>query len=67
MVEKMQKRFFLVGLVLWIIILVARTWPTGPYFLFPERMNQIVESYGEAFLLGGIVGEIFFFLFLSYG
>ena len=64
---RLEKKFFVVGFIIWLIIIVIRTFPTGPCFLYPDCMKHLLEEYGQYAVAGMIAGEIFIFLVFSYG
>jgi len=63
----MEKKFLVVGVAVWLILLVARTWPTGPAFLNSDYMNYLIQEYGEGYVVGTFIGEIIIILLISYG
>lgn len=62
----MDNKFFVVGFVIWVIVLLARTWPTGPCFLNANCMNYLLQEYGVGYVLGNILGEIVIIAVISY-
>jgi hypothetical protein len=65
----MEKKFFLVGFIIWLVLFVLRiavVSQQGGVTILDAEYRQYYLSLGGAYILGNIIGEMLILLIISY-